>query len=89
MIKVIGHKHWFKTACDCGAILVYQEEDIKDNYTENNGRPFGPEYEEYYVGHIVCPECGNKINVSDPKGEYVKFVDKYGKDLNDKYLKDK
>lgn len=84
MIKVIGHQHWFKTTCNCGAILVYQEEDIKDNYTEDNGRPFGPEYEEYYAGYIVCPECGNKISVSDPTNDYITHVDKYGNELKNK-----
>lgn len=57
MAKIIGYKKTFKkhykSTCDsCGAIIVFDENEIKDNY----------QYNEYCFSSGTCPNCGAKVS---------------------------
>lgn len=56
MAKILGHKEikkkqYYDTCEKCGAIVVFDESEIKDEY----------QYNEYCFSHGTCPECGEKV----------------------------
>lgn len=65
MAEVIGHKkinkRQYKATCDnCGAIVVFDDDEIKDNY----------QYNEYCFSTGKCPECENSISFNKYRAVY-------------------
>lgn len=56
MIKILREGNKRQVECEeCGALLSYQQEDIKkEEYSLSQTA-------SYYEKYIVCPQCKNKI----------------------------
>lgn len=53
-MKVLSHKNGFYRDCErCNARLEFEPSDVQTG--------------EFGCGYIVCPECGHKIYLDDPK----------------------
>lgn len=62
MAKVIEFKKLFKknykvTCGKCGAIILFEENEIHDNF----------QYNEYCFSTAVCPNCSDKISFDKHK----------------------
>lgn len=62
MAKVIGHKQIvkkrYKATCEhCGAVILFEDEETKEEM----------QYNEYCFSTGQCPECGNKVHFNKYK----------------------
>ena len=64
MIKVIKPRTRKNVECaNCGALLSYEEEDVKRSATKTFS---GTAYDPFntYKNYIICPECGEEITLN-------------------------
>ena len=67
MAKVIGRKYpikkHYKATCEkCGAIIVFDEDEVKDDY----------QYNEYCSTTGICPLCGDKVSFNKNSARITK-----------------
>lgn len=65
MAKIIGYKptakKQYKAICEkCGAIIVFDEEEVKDNY----------QYNEYCFSSGTCPNCKASVSFDKHRSKY-------------------
>lgn len=66
MAKVIGFdeliKFKYKATCkNCGAIILFEEEDLKDDF----------QYNQYCFSRGVCPNCKERVSFNKFEHKYM------------------
>lgn len=65
MAKIIGYeknyKKQYKATCkNCGAIVVFDENELRDSY----------QYNEYCFSSGKCPSCGSSVSLDKKHSKY-------------------
>lgn len=68
MAKIIGYnphiKKQYKATCQkCGAIIIFDEDEVKDNY----------QYNEYCFSFAPCPNCKENVSFDKNKSRISKI----------------
>lgn len=65
MAKIIGYKKiakkQYQSTCQyCGAVIVFDEDEVKDDY----------QYNEYCFSSGTCPNCQKSVSFDKRKSKY-------------------